>query len=108
VRFAPQLSWAELGDERKVDTGELARASRSSRYRTIPTLRRSTAVEGRIATYPPLVFAGEARKLKTRLGEGVAGRAFLLQAATARKASPSMARTTSATSSASSCRWRSC
>jgi 3-deoxy-7-phosphoheptulonate synthase len=37
------------------------------------------AVEGRIATYPPLVFAGEARKLKTKLGEVVAGRAFLLQ-----------------------------
>jgi 3-deoxy-7-phosphoheptulonate synthase len=37
------------------------------------------AVEARLATYPPLVFAGEARKLKAKLGEAAAGRAFLLQ-----------------------------
>ncbi|HWT32078.1 MAG TPA: 3-deoxy-7-phosphoheptulonate synthase class II [Propylenella sp.] len=37
------------------------------------------AVEARLATYPPLVFAGEARKLKAKLGEVAAGRAFLLQ-----------------------------
>ena len=37
------------------------------------------AVEGRIATYPPLVFAGEARKLKQRLGRIAAGEGFLLQ-----------------------------
>ena len=37
------------------------------------------AVEARIATYPPLVFAGEARKLKAGLAEVAAGRAFLLQ-----------------------------
>jgi 3-deoxy-7-phosphoheptulonate synthase len=37
------------------------------------------AVEARIASYPPLVFAGEARKLKTRLAEVAAGKAFLLQ-----------------------------
>ena len=36
-------------------------------------------VEGRLATYPPLVFAGEARKLKTQLAEVAAGNAFLLQ-----------------------------
>jgi len=37
------------------------------------------AVEARIATYPPLVFAGEARKLKQRLARIAAGEGFLLQ-----------------------------
>jgi len=37
------------------------------------------AVEERIATYPPLVFAGEARALKAELAEVAAGRSFLLQ-----------------------------
>ncbi|MGC1489291.1 MAG: 3-deoxy-7-phosphoheptulonate synthase class II, partial [Albidovulum sp.] len=37
------------------------------------------AVEAQLAKYPPLVFAGEARKLKKALGEVSAGRAFLLQ-----------------------------
>ncbi len=35
--------------------------------------------EARIATWPPLVFAGEARALKQSLGEVCEGRAFLLQ-----------------------------
>jgi 3-deoxy-7-phosphoheptulonate synthase len=33
-----------------------------------------------LASYPPLVFAGEARALTTALGEAAGGRAFLLQA----------------------------
>ena len=37
------------------------------------------AVEQQLANYPPLVFAGEARQLKSSLGEVAAGRAFLLQ-----------------------------
>lgn len=37
------------------------------------------AVEKQLAGYPPLVFAGEARKLKRSLAEVAAGRAFLLQ-----------------------------
>ena len=37
------------------------------------------AVEARLATYPPLVFAGEARKLKAKLADVAAGEAFLLQ-----------------------------
>ncbi len=36
-------------------------------------------VERQLAGYPPLVFAGEARKLKRSLGKAVAGEAFLLQ-----------------------------
>lgn len=37
------------------------------------------AVEGRIASYPPLVFAGEARRLKDSLAKVAAGDGFLLQ-----------------------------
>lgn len=36
-------------------------------------------VEGQIATFPPLVFAGEARKLKKQLAEVASGNGFLLQ-----------------------------
>ena len=36
-------------------------------------------VEGRLATYPPLVFAGEARRLKAALAQAADGRAFVLQ-----------------------------
>ncbi len=36
-------------------------------------------VEGKLASYPPLVFAGEARNLTRRLGEVARGEAFLLQ-----------------------------
>jgi len=36
-------------------------------------------VESRLRSYPPLVFAGEARKLTRQLGEVAEGRAFLLQ-----------------------------
>ncbi|MEL6584073.1 MAG: 3-deoxy-7-phosphoheptulonate synthase class II [Pseudomonadota bacterium] len=37
------------------------------------------AAEERLATYPPLVFAGEARALTAKLGEVAKGRAFLMQ-----------------------------
>src|SRR5690606_19881616 len=36
-------------------------------------------VEARLATFPPLVFAGEARQLKKDLAEVAAGSGFLLQ-----------------------------
>ncbi|OUS04981.1 3-deoxy-7-phosphoheptulonate synthase [Rhodobacterales bacterium 52_120_T64] len=38
-----------------------------------------TRVEEKLASYPPLVFAGEARRLTRQLGEVAEGRAFLLQ-----------------------------
>ncbi len=38
-----------------------------------------SAVEAQLAKYPPLVFAGEARRLKTALGKAARGEAFLLQ-----------------------------
>jgi 3-deoxy-7-phosphoheptulonate synthase len=37
------------------------------------------AVEAELASFPPLVFAGEARELKRDLAEAASGRAFLLQ-----------------------------
>ena len=37
------------------------------------------AVEAQLASYPPLVFAGEARRLKAQLGAAGRGEAFLLQ-----------------------------
>ncbi|MEL6952033.1 MAG: 3-deoxy-7-phosphoheptulonate synthase class II [Pseudomonadota bacterium] len=37
------------------------------------------AVEGQLSRMPPLVFAGEARRLRTELAEVAAGNAFLLQ-----------------------------
>jgi 3-deoxy-7-phosphoheptulonate synthase len=46
---------------------------------TYPDQAVLTAVLARIATYPPLVFAGEARKLKAGLAKAAAGKAFLLQ-----------------------------
>ena len=44
-----------------------------------PDLLALKSVEATLAKMPPLVFAGEARKLKRTLGEVAAGRAFLLQ-----------------------------
>src|SRR5262245_25500778 len=56
---------------------------RSKPARHIPTDYPDAAalmrVEQQLRTYPPLVFAGEARNLKARLGEVAAGKAFLLQ-----------------------------
>ena len=37
------------------------------------------AVEAQLAKYPPLVFAGEARRLRAALGDAAQGKAFLLQ-----------------------------
>ena len=37
------------------------------------------SVEGKLGQYPPLVFAGEARRLKKHLGAAARGEAFLLQ-----------------------------
>jgi 3-deoxy-7-phosphoheptulonate synthase len=38
-----------------------------------------TSVEAKLAGYPPLVFAGEARQLRKKLAEVCEGRAFMLQ-----------------------------
>ena len=56
-------------------------------------------VEAQLAKYPPLVFAGEARKLKKQLALAGEGKAFLLKAVTAPKALPNFPPTTSVTRS---------
>ncbi|MBB4120335.1 class II 3-deoxy-7-phosphoheptulonate synthase [Martelella radicis] len=44
-----------------------------------PDAEKLAEAEAALATYPPLVFAGEARRLKRALGEVAEGRGFLLQ-----------------------------
>ena len=44
-----------------------------------PDAARLAAVEAKLATYPPLVFAGETRVLKAKLARVARGEAFLLQ-----------------------------
>ncbi|MBX3531105.1 MAG: 3-deoxy-7-phosphoheptulonate synthase class II [Rhizobiaceae bacterium] len=44
-----------------------------------PDLAALAQTEKQLATYPPLVFAGEARKLKKQLAQVAEGQAFLLQ-----------------------------
>jgi len=44
-----------------------------------PDAKAVEAVEATLTRYPPLVFAGEARRLKAALANVVAGKAFLLQ-----------------------------
>jgi 3-deoxy-7-phosphoheptulonate synthase len=54
---------------------------RSSPAQQLPTYPNPTLlneVETRLASYPPLVFAGEARQLKARLAQAVKGETFLL------------------------------
>ena len=51
----------------------------SCRCPNTPTVRLWQAVEANLRTSPPLVFAGEARRLKEQLGAVARGEAFLLQ-----------------------------
>ena len=44
-----------------------------------PNRKALADVEGQLASFPPLVFAGEARNLKAALAQVAAGEAFLLQ-----------------------------
>ena len=44
-----------------------------------PDQKALAEVEAQLATFPPLVFAGEARNLKKSLARVAAGEAFLLQ-----------------------------
>ena len=55
---------------------------RSKPVRQVPTYPDSAAVsqvEETLRTYPPLVFAGEARQLRASLAQVAEGKAFLLQ-----------------------------
>ena len=56
-----------------------AQSPPSTSRRIIRTRRTWRASRRQLRSYPPLVFAGEARNLKARLAEVAAGKAFLLQ-----------------------------
>lgn len=65
----------------------MAQAWSKENWRTLPRVQmpdyldaeRLNKVEAQLAKYPPLVFAGEARNLKSQLGAVSRGEAFLLQ-----------------------------
>ncbi|TAK98301.1 MAG: 3-deoxy-7-phosphoheptulonate synthase class II [Rhodospirillaceae bacterium] len=67
----------------KPSTGKWSRESwRSKPIEQVPEYPDQAAlaaVEKQLRNYPPLVFAGEARRLKTALGKVAEGNAFLLQ-----------------------------
>jgi len=44
-----------------------------------PDEKKLTEVVDRLSSYPPLVFAGEARQLKGKLALAAEGKAFMLQ-----------------------------
>ena len=46
---------------------------------TYPDLTKLAEMEARLRRYPPLVFAGEARRLKAALAQAAEGKAFVLQ-----------------------------
>nr|MBW4078795.1 3-deoxy-7-phosphoheptulonate synthase [Acidobacteriota bacterium] len=56
------------------------RALTAAQSPTWPDLEHLTRVEEQLATKPPLVFAGEARRLQDHLSLVAQGKAFLLQA----------------------------
>lgn len=70
-----------------ISVGSIAGAWSPSSWRNLPIKQvpsyRDEAllkdVEARLASYPPLVFAGEARNLKAQLADVAEGKAFLLQ-----------------------------
>ena len=65
----------------------MAQAWKKSDWRTKPRVQMPdyldgdslNAVEAQLSKYPPLVFAGEARRLKDKLSMASMGKAFLLQ-----------------------------
>lgn len=55
------------------------RQKKASQIPTYKDPKKAAEIEARLSTYPPLVFAGECRKLKQRLASVAEGKAFLLQ-----------------------------
>ena len=60
-------------------TPESWRGRAAGQQPSYPNAAALDAVETRLRSFPPLVFAGEARRLRAQLAEVAAGRAFLLQ-----------------------------
>ena len=59
-------------------TPQTWRKKTAAQQPTYPDLEKVKEVEARLASYPPLVFAGEARRLKASLADVAEGKAFLL------------------------------
>ena len=55
------------------------RSKKALQMPTYPDADKLAAVEEKLKSFPPLVFAGEARNLKSQLADVAAGKAFLLQ-----------------------------
>ncbi len=74
------LSWSRL--EKPMTSPWTPASWRHKPIRQVPAYpdpARLAAFEDRIRSYPPLVFAGEARRLKAQLGQVQDGRAIVLQ-----------------------------
>lgn len=63
----------------KAWTPDSWRTKKAIQLPTYPDQDALTAAEAELRSYPPLVFAGEARKLRESLGDVADGKAFLLQ-----------------------------
>ena len=63
----------------KLWTPQSWREKKAAQMPAYPDQAKLQEVETKLASYPPLVFAGEARRLKERLADVAEGRAFLLQ-----------------------------
>jgi len=84
---------------------------RSKPVKQAPDYPDAKAVETAEATlrrYPPLVFAGEARRLKAALGNVAAGKAFLLQGGDCAESFAEFHPDNIRDTSACCCRWRWC
>lgn len=63
----------------KMWTPQSWRACKASQLPKYADVKKLLEVEAKLSSYPPLVFAGEARTLKSRLADVGEGKAFLLQ-----------------------------
>ncbi|CAL9089617.1 Class-II DAHP synthetase family [Musa troglodytarum] len=78
----PIVSAAAAGGKAAPSTSWAPGSWKSKRALQIPAYPNQEELESvlrSLETYPPLVFAGEARRLEERLAEAAVGRAFLLQ-----------------------------
>jgi 3-deoxy-7-phosphoheptulonate synthase len=55
------------------------RSKKADQFPVYPDTGKLEAVEKKLSSYPPIVFAGECRQLKERLAQVASGEAFLLQ-----------------------------
>ena len=76
--YSPEIS-GEFRDECALVSPETWRNKPIEQAPVYPNLGQLADVEAQLKTFPPLVFAGEARSLKAKLAQVAKGEAFLLQ-----------------------------